>query len=331
MRLEAAWQNERVRVPTVSARRYRRLAEVSLVLLTLIVLTGAAVRLTGSGLGCPDWPRCYGRVVPPLEFHAWTEFGNRLLSGVIGIVVAAAGVLAWRRRPFRRDLALIGSLLPVGVAAQAVLGGFTVRNHLEPGFVIGHFLLSMVLLVLSFALAYRARREPGEHPPHLPARAVWAVRALLAWGTVVLIAGTVATASGPHAGSAGTGEIVNRLDFRGVETLEWAIKWHGRTGTVLGLGLLAAFFWLRRRGATRELQAALAVSILLVGAQGVIGGVQYLLALPAELVWLHVAVATFTWLALLWAVGAAGRPRPGEPPPAPEPPAPAAEQTLVAS
>ena len=111
------------RLPTLTPRAYQRVAEIALGALTLIVFTGAAVRLTGSGLGCPDWPKCYGGVAPPLETHAWIEYGNRLISGMVGLAAVAAGVLAFRRRPFRRDLARLGVLLPLGVVSQAVLGG----------------------------------------------------------------------------------------------------------------------------------------------------------------------------------------------------------------
>ncbi|MBA2637591.1 MAG: COX15/CtaA family protein, partial [Solirubrobacterales bacterium] len=149
-----------MRLPTISPARYAQVTLVALVALTVIVLTGAAVRLTGSGLGCPDWPKCYGGVVAPLETHAIIEYGNRLLSGLVGIVAAAAGFLAWRRRPLRRDLVVLGALLPLGVLGQAVLGGFTVRNHLAPGFVMGHFALSMLILVAAASLAWRARHEP---------------------------------------------------------------------------------------------------------------------------------------------------------------------------
>lgn len=309
-----------MRLPTISAARYRRLAHVSLGLLTLIVLTGAAVRLTGSGLGCPDWPRCDGRIIPPLEFHVWTEFGNRVLSGIVGFVVAAVSLLAWRRRPFRRSLALVGTLLPLGVLAQAILGGFTVLNHLAPGFVMAHFGLSMLILVAAVALSWLAQYEPDERPRTLDAKAVWAVRGLLAWATVVLIAGAVTTASGPHAGAAGTGQVVPRLEFLGTDTLDQMIHWHGRSGTVLGLAALATFLWLRRRGgAPHQLMLGLGATCVLVAAQGIVGGIQYLLHLPAGLVWIHVTLATATWLTLLWSVAAAGRPlQPREA--APEPP-----------
>ena len=301
-----------MRLPTISAARYRQLADASLILLTVIVLTGAAVRLTGSGLGCPDWPRCYGQIVPPLEIHAWTEFGNRVLSGIVGFVVAAVSLMAWRRRPFRRDLALVGTLLPIGVLGQAILGGFTVRSHLAPGFVMAHFGLSMVLLAAAVALSWLARHEPGERRPRHDARSVWTVRGLLAWGTVVLTAGAVTTASGPHAGSSGTGQVVPRFDFLGSDTLDEMIHWHGRSGTILGLAALYVFFRLRRRGASRELLTAVGATCVLVGLQGIVGGVQYLLHLPATLVWVHVSLAAATWLTLLWSVAAAGRPRSDE-------------------
>ena len=187
----------------ISARAYQRVALVALAALTAIVLTGAAVRLTGSGLGCPDWPKCYGKAVAPLETHAVIEYGNRILSGLVGLAAVAAGLLAWFRRPFRRDLALIGALLPLGVVGQAVLGGFTVRNHLAPGFVMGHFGLSMLILVAAVSLAWRASYEPGERPRATDRVSVWGVRALVPLGAVTIFAGTAATAAGPHAGGGG--------------------------------------------------------------------------------------------------------------------------------
>src|SRR3954468_13349487 len=101
----------------ISSRRYAQVTAVALGALSLIVLTGAGVRLTGSGLGCPDWPKCYGGTVPPLDAHAVIEYGNRVLTGFVGIAVIAASLLAWLRRPFRRHLAILGALLPLGVIA----------------------------------------------------------------------------------------------------------------------------------------------------------------------------------------------------------------------
>jgi heme a synthase len=296
------------RLPTLTPRAYQRVAEVALAALTLIVFTGAAVRLTGSGLGCPDWPKCYGGVAPPLETHAWIEYGNRLISGLVGLAAVAAGALAFRRRPFRRDLARLGVLLPVGVVSQAVLGGFTVRNHLAPGFVMGHFALSMLILVAAAALAWRARHEPGEQPRVLERGSVWAVRALLPLGALAIFLGTAATAAGPHAGGAGTGDTIDRLEWKGSATLDWAIHQHARIASVLGIAVVGVYVLLRRRRAPADVLRAVAVAAVLLAAQGTVGAIQYALEVPAEIVWVHVALAALTWLALLWSTAAAGRP-----------------------
>src|SRR5215211_7217971 len=180
---------------TLSPRQYLWVAASALGVCTLIVFTGAAVRLTGSGLGCPDWPRCQGtRLTPELSTHAFIEFGNRLLTGIVGLPCLAAAVLAWFRRPFRRDLALIALLLPLGVLCQAVLGGMTVWYGLKPGWVIGPFLLSMLLLVACVVLVWRAAREPGTTRRARDRVSVWAVRGLVVLGAVTLAAGTIATA-----------------------------------------------------------------------------------------------------------------------------------------
>ncbi|HEV3001477.1 MAG TPA: COX15/CtaA family protein [Solirubrobacteraceae bacterium] len=294
------------RLPTFSPRRVEQLALLALSALGLIVLTGAAVRLTGSGLGCPNWPKCGQSVVAPLETHAWIEYGNRLASALVGLVSFAAGFAAWRRRPFRRDLAIVGTLLPLGVLMQGVLGGLTVLFHLKPGFVIAHFLLSMLILCAAVALYWRARREPDElaRPAHDP-RLVRAARALLPVGALAIAMGTLATAAGPHAGENEEQDPVARLDTFG--TLDAVIHWHGRAGTLLGLTALAVWFLARRWGGGAELRRALTALCLLVAAQGVIGFAQYELELPPELVWLHILVATGAWIALLLAVAAAGR------------------------
>src|SRR5919112_5054510 len=156
----------RVRSIRLTPQQYYLVACVALGTLVLIVFTGAAVRVTGSGLGCPDWPNCYedGRLTPELGTHSYIEFGNRLLTSVVGISAVAALVLAFSRRPFRRDLALLAALLPLGVLGQAVMGGLTVLYGLAPGWVMAHFALSMVIIVAAGALAWRARPryEAGE-------------------------------------------------------------------------------------------------------------------------------------------------------------------------
>jgi heme a synthase len=293
---------------TVTPSGYRRIAEAALAVCTLIVFTGAAVRLTGSGLGCPDWPSCDGtRLTPELSSHGLIEFGNRLLTSVVALPCLAAAVMAWRRRPFRRDLALVALLLPLGVGLQAVMGGLTVLYGLAPGWVMAHFGLSMLLLIAGVALVWMAHHEPGWRARSTDRVSTYAVRALLGIGAVTTFLGTVATAAGPHAGGSGTGDEVVRLRWRGAETLDWAIHQHATIATVLGLAAVGTWFLLRARGAPAELRSAVTAVAVLVGCQALVGGVQYALELPAEMVWLHVVIAAVTWLALLWAVAAAGR------------------------
>jgi heme a synthase len=299
----------------ISPRRYAQVTLVALGALTLIVLTGAAVRLTGSGLGCPDWPKCYGGTAPPLETHAVIEYGNRLLTGFVGIAVIAAALLAWFRRPFRGHLALFGALLPLGVVCQAILGALVVKFDLAPGLVMSHFILSMLLLDAAFALAWCSRYEPWERRRSDDRLGVWAVRALIPCGQLTILAGTIATAAGPHAG-AHAGQLVHRFTFEGAGTLEWVVQRHAAIATVFGLAAIAVWLLLRRPGGDGRAVRPLTAVIGLLALQGLVGGVQWWLKLPGELVWLHVALATTAWLAMLWTVATAGRlePRSGAEP-----------------
>ena len=290
--------------------RYFVVAAVALVALTVIVFTGAAVRVTGSGLGCPSWPQCYknGRVVAELNSHAWIEFGNRMFTGFVAIAAIAAGLLAFFRRPFRRDLAILGVLLPLGVVGQAVMGGLTVLYGLAPGWVMGHYLLSMAILVAAGALAWRARPAFGVEEPAADATTAWAVWVLFAFGALAIFVGTAATAAGPHAGASGTGEFVSRFSFRGADTVNWLINRHGAIAALLGLLGVATWFLARRRGVASELQTRLTRICLLLAAQGVIGIAQYHLSLPSEMVWVHVALATLLWVGIVLAAVQVGAP-----------------------
>ncbi len=154
---------------TVTPAQFVWIAYGALVALTLIVLSGAAVRLTGSGLGCPTWPKCYGNVYPPLNTHAVIEFSNRLISVPVVLAAGAAWVGALRRRPYRRDLMWLGALLPLGVVAQAILGGFTVKGALDYGWVMGHFALSMLILLAAALLVWRAREASADPAPEAAA------------------------------------------------------------------------------------------------------------------------------------------------------------------
>ncbi len=289
----------------VTPAQYRRVAYITLAALTLIVLTGAAVRITGSGLGCPDWPKCYGKALPPLSTHALIEFGNRMISGLVGVMTVVAAVLAFTRRPFRRDLALLALTLPLGVVAQAVLGGFTVREHLAPGFVMAHFALSMIVLIGAVALAWRSTHEPGSRPRTDDRLAVWSVRALAPLGALTIFAGTAATAAGPHAGGS-PGQRIHRLHFKGQDTLSWVVHRHATIAAVFGVVVIGVWLLHRHRAASGLALEPLTVLGVLLAAQGLVGSVQYELALPTDMVWVHVTLATLSWLAVLWAVAAAG-------------------------
>jgi heme a synthase len=295
----------------IDPKTYFIVSAVALVALTLIVFTGAAVRVTGSGLGCPDWPNCYrdGRLVAELNSHAWIEFGNRLLSGFVGLAAIAAGLLAFLRRPFRRDLAVLGVLLPLGVIGQAVMGGLTVLYGLAPGWVMAHFGLSMLIIVAAGTLAWRARPAFGAGEPpaadRVTARGAWALFVL---GGVAIFVGTAATAAGPHAGGSGTGDVVHRLSFRGPRTLTWLVERHGALGGALGLLAVGVWALARRRGADRELQTRLTRICLLLAAQGVLGIVQYRLKLPTEMVWVHVSLAAVLWAGIVLAAVQSGSP-----------------------
>jgi heme a synthase len=312
---------------TVTPRQYERVAQIALGALTLIVLSGAAVRLTGSGLGCPDWPRCYGHAYPPLNAHALIEFSNRVITAPVSLAAGAAWLLAVRRRPYRRDLARLGLLLPLGVIAQAVLGGFTVRGALDYGYVMGHFALSMLILLAAVLLVWRARPvsgevraadtevsearagqlepAPGASDGARDRRLVILLRALVALGALTIFAGTAATAAGPHAGGS-PGQRINRLNFDGRSTMDFVIHRHGEIALAFGLAALGVWWLARRRHATSSVQRPLTLLCVLLALQGLVGLDQYKTHLPTELVWVHVGLACGAWLAALWAACAAG-------------------------
>ncbi len=303
---------------TVTPAQYVRVAYVALGALTLIVLSGAAVRLTGSGLGCPTWPKCYGNVYPPLNTHAVIEFSNRVITVPVSLAAGAAWVLALRRRPYRRDLAWLGGLLPLGVVAQAVLGGFTVKGALDYGWVMSHFALSMLILVAALLLLWRSSHDPQPDEEESAASAstsvdhadrtlIWSIRALVGLGALTIFAGTAATAAGPHAGGS-PGQKINRLDFDGRGTMDFVIHRHAEIAFVFSLVAVGVWFLARQRAATPEIRRPLTAVCVLVALQGVVGLDQYETHLPTELVWVHVGLACLTWLSVLWAACAAGPP-----------------------
>jgi cytochrome c oxidase assembly protein subunit 15 len=318
-RLRARWP--------VSPRVHAYAAWSALVLFTLIVISGAAVRLTGSGLGCPEWPRCNGTSVTPSDGHAYIEFSNRMITTPVSIAALLCLAFALLRRPYRRDFTVLGALLAAGVLIQAVLGGVTVLTGLNPITVMSHFLLSMATLVVAMTLVWRVVRERAGKP-QAPVRdrlLVGLTRALTVAGGVVVVVGTAVTASGPYAGGEGTDDTVSRLGIFGDDTFKTVIMVHARVAAVFGVAAVALWLYARIRGA-RDLFAPLTAVCLAVGLTGIIGTLQYhVLDYPAWTVWLHVASVCLTWNALIWSSLAAGRTAPvtaeAEPPPLPREPA----------
>jgi cytochrome c oxidase assembly protein subunit 15 len=293
----------------VSPRVHAYAAWSALVLFTLIVISGAAVRLTGSGLGCPEWPRCNGTSVTPSNGHAYIEFSNRMITTPVSIAALLCLAFALLRRPYRRDFTVLGALLAVGVLVQAVLGGITVLTGLNPITVMSHFLLSMATLVVAMTLVWRITRERAGKPqtPVHDALLVGLTRALTVAGGVVVVVGTAVTASGPYAGGEGTDDSVSRLGIFGDDTFKTVIMVHARVAAVFGVAAVALWLYARIRGA-RDLFAPLTAVCVCVALTGAIGTLQYhILNYPSWTVWLHVSSVCLTWNALLWSFLAAGR------------------------
>jgi cytochrome c oxidase assembly protein subunit 15 len=291
---------------TVGLPLFRRVANVAIVLLVLIVFSGAAVRLTGSGLGCPDWPQCHGTLTPELSSHVAMEYGNRLLSALVGIPCLLLTVMAFRLRPFRRDMVVPSLVLGAVVLAEGALGAATVLLDLKWQVVIGHYLLAIVLLAAAAVLSWRIRRDPQAEPIVNDRRVVMAARGLTVWAGAIIVLGTFVTAAGPHAGGAGTGDVVERMTAIPLTTM---IYIHGHSATAMAISTILLWVYARRRGATKAFRGALSIVLVLLALQGAVGLAQYHLALPAELVWVHASMAAVLWVAFCFSWLAAGRPR----------------------
>lgn len=296
---------------SISAESYEKVALAALVAMTLVVFTGAAVRLTGSGLGCSSWPKCTSSSFhPPLDSYSLIEFGNRVFIFLVSATAIAAFLGAFLRRPIkprRRDLELLGLMLPIGVLAQAIIGGESVLYKLAPAWVMAHYWLSMLILVAAFDLWHRSGMEPEELRRSGGDRmTILGVRLLSVLAGAVILLGSVATAAGPNAGASGTGQLVHRLTFWGADTLHRVVSIHGYLVTLLGVWTVGMWWLARRRGGSAELVRTLALVCLLLAAQGIVGITQYQLKLPTELVWIHVVLATLTWIGFVHACVAAG-------------------------
>src|SRR4051812_3751668 len=275
---------------TVSPARFRAVALAALVAMVLIVATGGAVRLTGSGLGCSSWPGCEpGRFIAPLGYHHWVEYGNRIVVGLITVVSLVVLAAALLRSPRRCDLTWLSAGLVGGVLGQIVLGGITVRLHLRPQIVMAHFLLSMLLVLDAAVLHWRSGEPDGPRSPVVRREVQWLATAIVGVGAAVLVLGTVVTGTGPHSGDKRSARF--DLDLRTVAQAhaDAVMLLIGLT-VALGLLLAATGVWSRTR---RHYELLVAVML----AQAAIGFTQYALHLPAGLVEVHILGATLFWLA----------------------------------
>ena len=280
----------------LTPRAYQRVTLAALVALAFIVVTGAAVRLTASGLGCPNWPTCDdGRIVAPLEYHAMVEFVNRTVTGLVSVAVMLAVLGSLVRRPRRKDLTLLSLGLVAGVIGQIVLGGLVVLFHLYPPLVMGHFVLSMLLLLDAAVLHHRAGLpDEGVDRPAVGPEQVVLGRLLVASAAIAIFLGTVVTGSGPHAGSH-DGELVDRLPFDVADVA----RLHSLSVLLfVGVTLFLAGS-LRSAGAAPSLQARVRVLLGVLLAQAAVGYAQYFTGVPALLVGIHVLGAVAVWIATL--------------------------------
>ncbi|QJY50876.1 heme A synthase [Pseudonocardia broussonetiae] len=296
----------------------RRLAVANLVAQVGIMVTGVTVRVTGSGLGCPGWPECFpGSMVPVSHadvapLHQWVEFGNRMLTFVLVVIAALVLLAALGTRPRRRRLTLLAAVMPAGIVAQAVIGGITVLTDLAWGGVSLHFMVSAVLVWLSAGLVRAAGEGDGPALPLVPG----AIRGLVAVSSGVLaallVAGTLVTAAGPHAGDSATPRL--GLGVEATAQLHAELLF-GYLGLLVGLG-----FALHAVGAPAAVVRRFRVLLAVVLAQGALGGIQYAIGVPEVLVVLHVlgaglvtAAAAALWFATVERSTAAVATRDAEP------------------
>jgi len=292
------------RVRTLSPVGFLKLSLASCAALFLVVTSGAFVRLTGSGLGCENWPRCGDKPYPEQGFHAFVEFGNRIVA-LVGLALTLATWIGALRVPglarHVRWTALAAFLVTL---AQIPMGAITIAVDLHPLAVMTHFLLAMVVLALAVAVAIEAWRfVTGAEPPAGPA---W-LRKLVAWAGIpacaaLVVTGAVATASGPHPGA---DEDVERLGLEIADT----VYVHVRVAAAFGLGVLFVgwFLW-RMRDRYPGLLAIWWALVAVLAAQAIVGEVQYRTALPWGLVLVHVFLAAAIWAASIALAYALWRP-----------------------
>ena len=285
----------RRRLPAISPTRYRQVLVVALGLIALIIFTGALVRLSGSGLGCPEWPSCsLGKVLRAPNDHGRIELFNRYLTGWIAVAVVVLGLTSIVRKPYRRSLVHLSLLLLVGVVGQALLGGLTVLLKLKPQAVMGHFLLSIALLSAALILHDRATQDTAK--PELvivPNPMRFARWVLLGSTACTVVLGTVVTSSGPHGGD----DVAERFRYsmRDVARLHSGAAW---------IAVLSALIigWTYRRPTSvpaAVVQRRISVLFAALIAQGAVGYLQYLTRVPAWLVAVHILGVVAIWVSVM--------------------------------
>ncbi len=274
-------------------RPFLNLCRFTLAMVVLNIVTGAAVRLSDSGLGCPDWPTCsQHRLTPSLRLHPLVEFGNRVVVFLLVVACAVTVVASFLRRPARRDLRWLSGGLVLGVVGEAVLGGFVVSTKLNAYVVMTHFMVGMALLAVAVVLTLEAGHGPGRGTVVVGAAALWMSRALVAMTVLVLAAGAATTGTGPHAGGRGAKRIPLGL--------EDMTRIHAEV-VLATAGLLVGVLWvLWRTDAPAHAQNAGRALLAVMVAQGMIGYTQFFSHLPPVLVGIHVLGASTVWAAVLW-------------------------------
>ncbi|MFG2486655.1 MULTISPECIES: COX15/CtaA family protein [Streptomyces] len=280
---------------TPSPRTVQRAALAALVMSVVIVVTGGAVRLTGSGLGCDTWPKCTDDsliVTQEQGFHGAIEFGNRMLTYVLSAAVGWGIIAARSAKPWRHSLTRLGWVQFAIVMANAVLGGITVLTGLNPYSVAGHFLLATALITVTTATWQRTREGDGAPRPRVPGPVRKLSWALLATTLVLIAAGTVVTGSGPHAGDSSE---IKRMPF------DWDTTAHVHAVAAWVVCALGIAMWLVLRvvDAPADTRARARDLLIVLLAQGAIGYVQYATQVPEALVAAHMLGSCLVWIAVV--------------------------------
>lgn len=285
-RLPKSIQQIAAKLPTEVNSTIRRLAMLSLIGQTVLVVTGGAVRLTSSGLGCPTWPRCTsGSLVntPEMGIHGFIEFGNRMLTFALAAIAVLMLVYLWNLRKERRDLFLLAVGLLASIPAQAIIGGITVLSNLNPWVVGLHFLVSMALVVFSTLLVNRAYGRTGRFMKRplapIPGAMGPVMTAVAFFSAVAVCLGVVVTGAGPHAGDANAPR--NDLDWDLFSHI------HAVPAYLITAGALFAVYFVLRKGIIGPFRAAALLLLAVTVLQAIIGFTQYYNGIPALLVGAH--------------------------------------------